>query len=51
MKNSNRHMGICQVCGKEKKLLDLMPAYSVNNSLVSLIQKKGFEWNNQGYMA
>jgi len=50
MRNSNIHPGICQICKKEKKMSELMPGSTVNNSLVDLIKSKGNDWDPQQFI-
>ena len=40
MKTQGNHTGNCQVCGHEKKILDLIPISSINNTLIEIIKKK-----------
>lgn len=42
--------GICQICKKEYKLNQLMPAYSIRNSLTEFIVKEVNDWNPGGYI-
>lgn len=49
MKN-NKHTGICQICKKEKKMKELMPAIAIQNSIVDLISSKGYLWDPEGYI-
>jgi uncharacterized membrane protein len=50
MKSSNIHLGICQICKKEKKISELIPGSAVNNSLVELFKSKGNSWDPQQFI-
>jgi uncharacterized membrane protein len=50
MKTAARSTAVCQICGKEKKLKDLMPAIAVQNSVVNLITGEGHKWEPDGFI-
>ncbi|MCL5030200.1 MAG: DUF1003 domain-containing protein [Bacteroidetes bacterium] len=50
MKDSNKSKFVCQVCKKEISLSELMPGFSVRESIVDLIKNSGCEWNPKGYI-
>lgn len=50
MKKDRTHTAPCRVCGKEKKLTELMPASSVRESLVELIKNDTGGWDGTGYI-
>jgi uncharacterized membrane protein len=45
-----KHTAVCQICKKEKKLSELMPGISVQNSIVDLITSKGYQWDPDGFI-
>jgi len=47
---ASKHSGVCQICKKEKKLSELMPGISVQDSIVDLITKKGYEWKPEEFI-
>lgn len=50
MKNASKNTAVCQICKKEKKLSELMPGYSVPNSIVNLITGKNYQWDPDGFI-
>ena len=50
MKRENKNSAICQVCKKEMKMSELMPAVSVRNSMIDLITKDTGSWDPNGYI-
>lgn len=50
MKKASRNAAVCQICKKEKKLSEMMPGYSVPNSIVNLITGKNYEWDPEGFI-
>lgn len=50
MKDSNKSKFVCQVCKNEKSLSELMPGFSVRESIVDLIKNTGCEWDPKGYI-
>lgn len=50
MKTISRSTAVCQICKKEKKLNELMPGFSVTNSLVKIMNAKNFQWNPEGFI-
>jgi len=47
---TNKHSGVCQICRKEKKLNELMPGISVQDSIVDLIISKGYQWEPERFI-
>jgi len=50
MQSSSKLKGVCQICRKEKFISDLMPALSVRQSIVDLINAKGYNWDTKGFI-
>ena len=50
MKNISNKTGTCQVCGSEKPMPELMPGFSVKDSLVDLIKSGGKNWDPGSYI-
>lgn len=41
---------LCQICGKQKKLSEVLPGELVSDSLVEVIRKKHPEWSPSGFI-
>jgi uncharacterized membrane protein len=50
MKTASKNTAVCQICKKEKKLSELMPGISVQNSIVNLIMGKNYQWDPDGFI-
>lgn len=50
MRTASKNTAVCQICKKEKKLSELMPAFSVQNSIVNLITSKNYQWDPEGFI-
>ncbi|MDO8092024.1 MAG: hypothetical protein Q6360_00925 [Candidatus Brocadiales bacterium] len=49
-KNKFKRTGICQITKKEYPLNELMPGFSVHESVAKLIREKYPDWNPEGYI-
>ncbi len=50
MKKVSRSTAVCQICKSEKKLSELMPGFSVPNSIADLIKANNYQWDPDGFI-
>jgi uncharacterized membrane protein len=50
MKTASKNTAVCQICHKEKKLSELMPGFSVPNSIVDIITGQNYTWDPEGFI-
>ena len=50
MKTASKNTALCQICHKEKKLSELMPGFSVPNSIVDIITGQNYTWDPEGFI-
>ena len=50
VKKISNPMGVCQVCGKEKKNSELIPATLIRKSISTIIKKENPEWSKKSFI-
>src|SRR5438874_10687579 len=50
MDTTEQQMAVCQVCGKQKRPGELVPAALVRPAIVDLIRKKHPDWLSDGFI-
>ena len=50
MRKTKQAIAVCQVCGKEKNLTEVVPAGSIRDAVVQTIRKSMPDWKPEGYI-